>query len=175
VEEKVLRKWSCGFKLLAHSADLIFVGHRFFIYFAVSLGCACCWFATGFSWDGPEDNKPVAELQAMDDPTLAWEAQGVCVNAAITTLAVTTDTIAKRKEALRYLAAILAAKRKKDNKIPPWLYELAAQADRGSASGCNDVAKTVYLPPETPPEEQSQDSQPQEQSAQAPATKKAKK
>ena len=111
----------------------------------------------------------------MDDATLAWEAQGPCVSAAVTALAVTTDTIAKRKEALRYLAAILAAKRKKDNKVPPWLYELAVQADQGSASGCNDVARTVYLPPETPPEEQSQDPQAQEQAAQAPATKKAKK
>lgn len=111
----------------------------------------------------------------MDDPTLAWEAQGPCVRAAITTLVVTNDTIAKRKEALRYLAVILATKRKRDSKVPPWLYELAAQADKGSASGCNDVAKTVYLPPATPPEEPPQDQQAQEQTAQAPTTKKAKK
>ncbi len=171
-----MRKRSCGPKLLARSADLVLVGRHFFIYFSVFLSYACCWSTTGFSWDGPEDNKPAAELQAMDDATLAWEAQAVCVSAAITALAVTTDTIAKRKEALRYLAAIVAAKRKKDNKVPPWLYELSAQADKGSASGCNDVAKTVYLPPEAPPAEQSQDAQTQEQPAQQDsAAKKAKK
>jgi hypothetical protein len=151
------------------------VGLRFFSHFLLSLGCACYWPAIGFSWDGPEDSKPAAELEAMDEPTLAWEAQGACVRATITTLVATKDTIDKRKEALRYLASILAVKRKKDGKIPPWLYELSSQADKGSMFGCNEVAKKVYLPPETPPEGQPQDSPAEEKSTSAKSAKKKKK
>jgi hypothetical protein len=110
----------------------------------------------GWAWEGPEDNKPAAELQAMDEPTLAWEAQGPCLKASLTSLVVTGDTLAKRKEAQRYLASIIAIRRKQDGKAPPWLYELAAQAEKGSMQGCNDVAKKIYLPPETQPEGQDQ-------------------
>lgn len=129
----------------------------------------------GYSWDGPEDNKSVAELQEMDEATLAWEAQGPCVRAAVTTLVASNDTLKKRKEALRYLASILVARRKKDGKIPPWLYEMSSQADKGSALGCNDVAQKVYLPSETPPEGQAKEAAAQEKAAPAPPGKKAKK
>jgi hypothetical protein len=43
--------------------------------------------------------------------------------------------------------------------VPPWLYELAAQAEKGSSQGCTDIAKKVYLPSETPPEGQGQEAQ----------------
>lgn len=108
------------------------------------------------SWEGPEDNKPLAELQAMDDPTLAWEAQGPCVKATITTLVATPETIGKRREAQRYLASLIAMKQKKDGKAPPWLYDLVAQAEKGSLQGCNDVTRKVYLPPEAPAAGQDQ-------------------
>lgn len=103
----------------------------------------------------------------MDDPTLAWEARGPCEKAAITTLVVTTETVAKRREALRYLSTMLEMKRKKDGKVPLWLYELTAQAEKGTVQGCTEVAQKVYLPPETPPDGQAQEQQQtQEQTAQ---------
>lgn len=138
------------------------------------IGCALLLQTAAAAWEGPADNKPETELQAMDDPTLAWEAQSPCVNASITTLVVTQDTIAKRKAALRYLASLVVMKRKKDGKVPPWLYELLAQAENGAAQGCNDIAKNVYLSPETSPGEQDQ-QQAQDQSAQGKKAAKKKK
>jgi hypothetical protein len=143
------------------------VGLRFLQDILLPVGCILLLQTVTAAWEGPADNKPEAELQAMDDPTLAWEARGPCVKAAITTLVVTTGTVAERKDALRYLSMMLEVKRKKDGKVPPWLYELTAQAEKGSMQGCLDVAQKVYLPPETPPEEQPQDQQQaQEQASQ---------
>jgi hypothetical protein len=154
-------------KLPQFFADLFYVGLRFLHYVLLSIGYALLLPVVSAAWEGPTDNKPETELQEMDDPTLAWEAQEPCVKASITALVVTKDTLARRKEALRYLASIVVMKRKKDRKVPPWLYELTAQAEKGSAQGCNDVAKNVYLPPATPPGEQAQDQpQTQEQPAQ---------
>jgi hypothetical protein len=96
----------------------------------------------------------------MDEPMLAWEAQGPCIKAAITALVVTSETIARRKEALRYLGTIIAVARKKDGKVPPWLYELAAQADSASLQGCNEVAKRIYQSSETSPPGQATPEQP---------------
>lgn len=138
------------------------------------IGCVLPLHTVAAAWEGPSDNKPETELQVMDDPTLAWEAQGPCVKASITTLVVTQDTIAKRKAALHYLASLVVMKRKKDGNVPPWLYELLAQAENGSAQGCNDVAKNVYLAPETSPGEQDQ-QQSQDQSAQGKKATKKKK
>jgi hypothetical protein len=175
VEEKVLKLGGFRLKLLLLDADLIIVGIRRFFYLMMALGYACGWPATGASWDGPEDNKSPEELQEMDEPTLAWEAEGPCVRAAITSIVVSNDTISKRKEALRYLTAMLVAKRKKDGKIPPWLYEMASQAEKGSAPGCNDTAQKVYLPPPAPPEGQAPDAQAAAKDAPAESTKKKKK
>jgi hypothetical protein len=139
-------------KLLCSPADPFCVG-RFFPWIALSLYSFLPWTSWSLAWENAEDNKPAAELQAMDEPTLAWEVQGPCVKAATTALIVTTDTLAKRKEALQYLALIITVMRKKDNKVPPWLYELASQAESGSLQKCNEIAKRVYLPPEPPPPE----------------------
>ena len=118
------------------------------------------------AWEGPEDNKRETELLEMDDATLAWEAREPCVKASITTLVATNETIAKRKDALRYLTAIMAMKRKKDGKVPPWLYELTTQAEQGSAQECLATAQKVYLPSEVPPEGQEPGQPPaQEQAA----------
>jgi hypothetical protein len=81
------------------------------------------------------------------------------MKAAVITLVVTTETLTERKEALRYLFSMLAMKRKKDGKVPPWLYELAAQAEKGAMQGCTDIAQKVYAPPETPPEDQAPEQQ----------------
>jgi hypothetical protein len=135
------------------------VGLRFLQNILLPVGCVLLLQTATVAWEGPADNKPEAELQAMDDPTLAWEARGPCMKAAITTFVVTTGTVAERKEALRYLSMMLEIKRKQGGKVPPWLYELTAQAERGDVQGCTDVAKKVYLPPETSPEEQVQDQQ----------------
>jgi len=142
-------------------ADFFFVGLRFSQNILLPVLCALLLplVSLSLAWEGPDDNKSETELQEMDDSTLAWEAQGPCVMASITSLVVTGDTIAKRKAALRYLASIIAVKRKKDGKVPPWLYELAAQADKGSAQGCDAVARNVYLPPAPQPGEQGQDQQ----------------
>ncbi|HXG21385.1 MAG TPA: hypothetical protein VNN62_20220 [Methylomirabilota bacterium] len=129
--------------------------------------------AIGWTWEGPEDNKPAAELQAMDEPTLAWEAQGPCLKASLTSLVVTGDTLAKRKEAQRYLASIIAVRRKQDGKVPPWLYQLAAQAEKGSLQGCHDVAQKIYLPPE--PQTEGQDQQMETKDMQKQGASKAKK
>lgn len=119
------------------------------------------------AWEGPEDNKSEAELLEMDDATLAWEAQGPCVKASITTLVATHETIAKRKDALRYLTAMVAMKRKKDGKVPPWLYELATQAEQAVAQGCMDIARKVYFPSEASLNGQEQGQPPgQEQAVQ---------
>lgn len=178
MEEKILREEgaarSCSKRFVPH-ADELFVGLRVFFFFMISLGCACWWPMAGYSWDGPEDNKPATELQEMDEATLAWEAQGPCMRAAVTTLVASNDTLKKRKEALRYLASILAARRKKDGKIPPWLYEMSLQADKGSMSGCNEVAQKMYLPSETPLEGQEKEATAKEKSAPASAEKKTKK
>jgi hypothetical protein len=131
----------------------------------------------GAAWDGPDDNKPETELLEMDDPTLAlaWETQGPCVAASFTSLVVTKETVARRKAALRYLASIVAMKRKKDGQAPPWLYELAVQAEKGSAQGCHDIARSIYLPLLPSSGEQSE-AQPQTQeqpvASQEAATKK---
>ncbi len=155
-------------KFLAVLADPFCVRHFPLFYCAIACGSLVMFSATGRTWEGPEDNKPVAEIQAMDDPTLAWEAQGPCVKAAITAFVVTTDTVVKRKESLRYLAFILDSKRKKDGKIAPWLYELAKHAEQGAVQGCKDVTSKIYLPPEIPPEGEGQT---QEASAQTSAEK----
>jgi hypothetical protein len=135
------------------------VGLRFLQNILLPVGSVLLLQTMTAAWEGPADNKPEAELQAMDDPTLAWEARGPCVKAAITTLIVTTETATERREALRYLSTMLEIKRKKDGKIPLWLYELTAQAEKGAVQGCIDVARKVYLPSETPPAEQGQDQQ----------------
>jgi hypothetical protein len=131
------------------------------LYSAIFLGCAFLAPARGLSWESSEENKPAAELQAMDEPTLAWEAQGPCVKAATTAFVVTTETVTKRRDALRYLAFILDTKRKKDGKVPPWLYELAKHAEQGGVQGCHEVASRIYLPPEAPAEGQAQEAQAQ--------------
>jgi hypothetical protein len=148
------------------------VGLRFLQDILLPLGCVFLLQTVTVAWEGPADNKPEVELQAMDDPTLAWEARGPCVKAAITTLVVTTGTVATRREALGYLSLMLEMKRKKDGKVPPWLYELTVQAERGAVQGCTDVAQKVYFPPETPPEEESQEEQQAQE--QAPQGKEAK-
>jgi hypothetical protein len=122
----------------------------------------------GLTWEGPEDNKPANDLQAMDDPTLAWEAQGPCVRAARTAFVVTPDTIVKRRDAQRYLALIIDTKRKKEGKVAPWLYELAKYAEQGAVQGCNDVASKIYLPSETP---LAGEGQAQDAAARTPAEK----
>ena len=135
------------------------MGLRFLQTVLLSVGCVLLLQTVTAAWEGPADNKPETELQGMDEPTLAWEARGPCVKAAITTLVVTTGTVATRREALGYLSTMLEMKRKKDGKVPPWLYELMVQAEKGAVQSCVDVAQKVYLPPETPPEEQAQDQQ----------------
>jgi hypothetical protein len=125
-----------------------------------------------WAWEGPEDNKPAAEIQAMDEPTLALEAQGPCLKAALPSLVATADTLAKRKEAQKYLASIIVIRRKQDGKVFPWLYALSAQAERGSIQGCNDVAQKVYLPPEVLTEGQEQRMTEQEGQKQGSAAKK---
>jgi len=121
------------------------------------------------AWEGPEDNKPEAELLEMDDATLAWEARGPCVKASITSLVATHESIAKRKDALRYLTAIVTMKRKKDGKVPSWLYDLTVRAERGAAQECMEIAEKLYFPPDTPPEGQEQGQpQTQEQAAAQP-------
>ena len=150
-------------EVLSHSpkppplpADLFTVGLRFLQNILLPVGCALMLPMVSVGWDGPDDNKPETELLEMDDPTLAWETQEPCVTASLTSLVVTKDTIAKRKAALRYLASIVAMKRKKDGQAPPWLYELAVQAEKGSSQGCRDIARNVYLLPVPPPGEQSE-------------------
>lgn len=137
-------------------ADPFCVRHFPFFYCAIAYGSLVIFSATGLTWEGPEDNKPIAEIQAMDDPTLAWEAQGPCVKAATTAFVVTTTTVVKRRESQRYLAFIIEAKRKKDGKVAPWLYELAGHAEKGAVQGCRDVTSKIYLPPEAPPESEGQ-------------------
>ena len=140
-------------------ADPFFVGRLFsHIAYSVCLPLACA--AASLAWESAEDNKPPAELQAMDESMLAWEAQGPCIKAAITALVVTSETIARRKEALRYLGTIIAVARKKDGKVPPWLYELVTQADSASLQGCTEVAKRVYLSSETSSPGQATPDQP---------------
>lgn len=146
-------------KLQEFPTDFFIVRLHFFPNLLLSVNCVLLLQTALAAWEGPADNKPEAELQAMDDPTLAWEARKPCVKAAITTLVVTTATAAERREALRYLATMLEMKRKKDGKVPPWLYELTAQAEKGAVQGCTDVAQRVYLPSETPPDGQAQEQQ----------------
>ena len=153
-------------KFLSSFADPLFVGFLRSFFFMFFLSGLVLSQTRVLAWEGPEDNKPETELLEMDDATLAWEAQGPCVKASITTLVATHETIAKRRDALRYLTTILAMKRKKEGKVPSWLYELATQAEQGAAQACMEIAKKVYLPPETPLEGQTQEQPPvQEQSA----------
>ena len=149
-------------KFLRCLADFFDVGLRFLQNILLPVGYALMLPMVSVAWDGPDDNKPETELLEMDDPTLAWETQEPCVTASLTSLVVTKDTITKRKAALRYLASIVAMKRKKNGQAPPWLYELAVQAEKGSAQGCHDIARNIYLPPSPPSGEQSE-AQPQTQ------------
>jgi hypothetical protein len=110
----------------------------------------------------------------MDEPTLAWEAQGPCMKAALMAFVVTPTTVVKRREARRYLSSMIEIKRKKDGKAPPWLYELAIHAEQGAVQRCTDVAQKLYLPPEAPPEGQDQAAQKQP-AEDRPATKATKK
>lgn len=154
-------------------ADPFCVRHFLFFYRAIACGSLMIFSATGLSWEGPEDNKPVAEIQAMDDPTLAWEAQGPCIKAATTAFVVTTATVVKRRESQRYLAFIIETKRKKDGKVAPWLYDLAGHAEKGVVQGCREVASKIYSPPEAPPEGggQAQDAAAQNSTEKSPPAK----
>ena len=119
----------------------------------------------GTIWDSAEDNKPVAELEAMEEAELAWEAEGPCVKAATLSRFIRSDTVTQLKAARRYLNIIVSVARKKQNEVPPWLYEMNDHATHGSPQGCMQTAQNIYNPP--PPEEGEETP---EETGEAPAT-----
>lgn len=58
-------------KLIWIRTDPFCVNRSFSFCCAISFSFVLFASMNGLAWEGPEDNKPANDLQAMDDPTLA--------------------------------------------------------------------------------------------------------
>ena len=126
----------------------------------------------GALWDSADDNKPVVELEAMEERAMAWEAEGPCIKAASLRRFIRSDTVPQLKAAQRYLNTIVSVARKKKGEVPTWLYEMSGHAVSGSPQGCMRTAQNIYNPP--PPKE-GEEKKPGEKKKKKKKNKKRKK
>ena len=103
----------------------------------------CCAFAL-FSpvtahaeWTGKQDNKPIAELELMDDAELADIAHQACRNGAI---AMQTKELQKYGEASDYLTTIALVSRKAHHgTTPQWMQSMKLALLAQDDGRCSDI------------------------------------
>jgi hypothetical protein len=105
------------------------------------------------AWEGKQDNKPVAELELMDDAELANEALQACKAGAITGKTYSDSGILSLRiegarihgEASEYQQTIaLVARKTHHGTVPPWVPAMQSAYAAEDAAGCLNVWAQAY-------------------------------
>lgn len=117
---------------------------------AITLLVICLFPVLAQAWDGKKDNKPVAELELMNEDELAVEASVVCIVGTIEGQAgnknkKNLDSLQIWGEALEYLQTIQRVVRKKHGGAsPPWTQQIIqVPLDYAPAEECRSIMFNV--------------------------------
>lgn len=97
------------------------------------------------AWDGKKDNRPVAELDLMNDEELAEVAIWPCMFIARQRNSVHYDSSEKTDEAYEYLQTIKLVARKKHGEVPEWVDKVYKAAEGWESSKCISVHMELLL------------------------------